>query len=310
MLPSLTLIVDLTEDLVLRGGIFRGMSRPDPDAYGNGRDIQDNSGDTIGYASLAEAVNGIGATGNPFLKPILSTNLDLGLEWYPNADTMVAGAIYWKEFNGGFETVAQLETFNLDGNPVQGWVETTQVSDRDSTIKGIEISLAHSFDYLPGFWSGFGAKFSYNYADSNFEFEDQHGGDGVSLTVDQVTGDVTETPLIGILPPANLFGLSKHVTATQLYWGSDKWNVEAFYKTRSDYFQQFSRDTQGRIRYTDGTAELDMKVRYKMFDNVDVTLEAKDILDDPRIDYRAINGNVYQAISYGPRVFLGVRAKF
>ena len=53
-----------------------------------------------------------------------------------------------------------------------------------------------------------------------------------------------------------------------------------------------------------------MKVRYKMFDNVDVTLEAKDILDDPRIDYRAINGNVYQAISYGPRVFLGVRAKF
>ena len=310
VLPSLTLIVDLTEDLVLRGGIFRGMSRPDPDAYGNGRDIQDNSGDTIGYASLAEAVNGIGATGNPFLKPILSTNLDLGLEWYPNADTMVAGAIYWKEFNGGFETVAQLETFNLDGNPVQGWVETTQVSDRDSTIKGIEISLAHSFDYLPGFWSGFGAKFSYNYADSNFEFEDQHGGDGVSLTVDQVTGDVTETPLIGILPPANLFGLSKHVTATQLYWGSDKWNVEAFYKTRSDYFQQFSRDTQGRIRYTDGTAELDMKVRYKMFDNVDVTLEAKDILDDPRIDYRAINGNVYQAISYGPRVFLGVRAKF
>ena len=310
VLPSLTLIVDLTEDLVLRGGIFRGMSRPDPDAYGNGRDIQDNSGDTIGYASLAEAVNGIGATGNPFLKPILSTNLDLGLEWYPNADTMVAGAVYWKEFNGGFETVAQLETFNLDGNPVQGWVETTQVSDRDSTIKGIEISLAHSFDYLPGFWSGFGAKFSYNYADSNFEFEDQHGGDGVSLTVDQVTGDVTETPLIGILPPANLFGLSKHVTATQLYWGSDKWNVEAFYKTRSDYFQQFSRDTQGRIRYTDGTAELDMKVHYKMFDNVDVTLEAKDILDDPRIDYRAINGNVYQAISYGPRVFLGVRAKF
>ena len=181
VLPSLTVIVDLNEDLILRGGIFRGMSRPDPDAYGNGRDIQDNSGDTIGYASLAEAVNGIGATGNPFLKPILSTNLDLGLEWYPNADTMIAGALYWKEFNGGFETVAQLETFNLDGNPVQGWVETTQTSDRDSTIKGIEISLTHSFDYLPGFWSGFGGKFSYNYADSDFEFEDQHGGDGVTV---------------------------------------------------------------------------------------------------------------------------------
>jgi TonB-dependent receptor len=308
VLPSLTVIVDLNDDLVLRGGLFRGMSRPDPNAYGNGRAVQDNDISNA-YSTLAEAVNGISATGNPYLKPILSTNLDLGLEWYPNEDTMIAGALYWKEFNGAFETVAQLETFNLDGNQVQGFVETTQISDEDSTLKGFELSLTHSFDYLPGFWSGFGGKLSYNYADSDFEFEDQHGGDGVTVTVDQETGESTETPLIGILPPANLFGLSRHVTSAQLYWGNDKWNVEAFHKTRSQYFQQFTRDTQGRIRYTNTNQRLDLKVRYKMFDNVDVTLEAKNILDEPRIDYRAVDGNVYQALSYGPRLFLGVRVK-
>jgi iron complex outermembrane receptor protein len=97
---------------------------------------------------------------------------------------------------------------------------------------------------------------------------------------------------------------------TQLYWSDDKWNVEAFYKTRSQYFQQFARDTQGRIRYTDDTAELDLKVRYKIFDNVDLSLEAKDILDDARIDYRGVIGNTYQALSYGPRYFLGARMKF
>lgn len=308
VLPSLTLIMDLSDDLILRSGIFRGMSRPDPNAYGNGRTIQAND-ENNAYDTLAEAVNGIGATGNPYLKPILSTNLDLGLEWYANQDTMIAGALYWKEFNGGFETVAQLETFNLDGNLVQGFVETTQISDRDSTIKGFELTVTHSFDYLPGFWSGFGGKFSYNYADSDFEFEDQHGGDGVTVTVDQVTGAITETPLIGILPPANLFGLSKHVTSTQLYWGSDRWDVELFYKTRSGYFQQFTRDTQGRIRYTDDNERLDLKVRYKLFDSTDVTLEAKNILDEPRTDYRAVYGNNYQALSYGPRLFLGVRVK-
>ena len=308
ILPSLTLIVDLNDDLILRSGIFRGMSRPDPNAFGNGRQIQAND-ENDPYATLAQAINGITATGNPYLEPILSTNLDLGLEWYANADTMVAGAIYWKEFNGGFETVAQLETFNLDGNDVQGWVETTQISDNDSTIKGFEITLTHSFDYLPGFWSGFGGKFSYNYADSDFEFEDQHGGDGLSVTIDQDTGEVTETPLIGILPPANLFGLSKHVSSTQLYWGNEKWNVEFFYKTRSNYFQQYTRDTQGRIRYTDDNETLDLKVRYKLFDNVDVTLEGKNILDEPRIDYRAVQGNTLQALSYGPRYFLGVRVK-
>jgi TonB-dependent receptor len=308
VLPSLTVIVDLDEDLILRGGIFRGMSRPDPNAYGNGRAVQPNDQDNP-YGTLDEAVSGITATGNPYLRPILSDNVDLGLEWYPNEDTMIAGAIYWKRFNGGFETVAQLETFNLDGNPAQGLVETTQISDEDSTLTGFEISLTHSFDYLPGFWSGFGGKLSYNYADSDFEFEDQHGGDGVTVTVDQETGESTETPLIGILPPANLFGLSRHVTSAQLYWGNDKWNVEAFHKTRSQYFQQFTRDTQGRIRYTNTNQRLDLKVRYKMFDNVDVTLEAKNILDEPRIDYRAVDGNVYQALSYGPRLFLGVRVK-
>jgi TonB-dependent receptor len=308
ILPSATLIVDLREDVILRTGIFRGMSRPDPNAYGNGRVIQDNDISSA-FTTLSEAVNGIGATGNPFLKPILSTNVDLGLEWYPNRDTLVSGAIYYKRFNGAFETVAQLETFNLDGNQVQGLVETTQTSDDNSTLKGIEISIAHAFDYLPGFWSGFGARFSYNYADSDFEFEDQNGGDGITVSVDQATGEVTQTPLIGILPPANLFGLSKHVSATQVYWSNDKWNIQAFYRTRSNYFQQFTRDTQGRIRYTDDYDRLDVKVRYELFDSVDLTFEGQNILDEVRIDERAIPGNTYQALSYGPRFFFGARAK-
>jgi len=307
-LPSVTVIVDLAKDLLLRGGVFRGLSRPDPNAYGNGRAVQDNDANNA-YTTLAEAVNGISATGNPYLKPILSTNVDLGLEWYPNEDTMIAGALYWKKFNGAFQTVAQLESFNLDGNQVQGVVESTQTSDKTSTLKGFELSLTHSFSYLPGFLSGFGGKLSYNYADSNFEFEDQHGGDGVSISVDKDTGEVTQTQLIGILPPANLPGLSKHVSSTQLYWGSKKWNVQAIYKTRSRYFQQYTRDTQGRIRYTRGNETLDLRVRYKLFDNVDLSLEAKNILDEPRIDDRAVEGNTLQALSYGPRLFLGVRVK-
>ncbi|MFK8014642.1 MAG: TonB-dependent receptor [Gammaproteobacteria bacterium] len=308
VLPSATLIVDLREDVILRTGVFRGMSRPDPNAYGNGRTVQENDEDSA-FTTLSQAINGIGATGNPFLRPILSDNVDFGLEWYPNRDTVIAGAVYWKKFNGAFETVAQLETFNLDGNEAQGLVETTQISDDESTLKGFEISLSHSFDYLPGFWSGFGAKFSYNYADSDFEFEDQNGGDGINLDVNQTTGEITETALIGIIPPANLFGLSKHVSSTQLYWSNKKWNFQALYRTRSNYFQQFTRDTQGRIRYTDDYNRLDVKVRYKLFDSIDLTLEGQNILDEARIDDRAIEGNTYQALSYGPRYYVGAKFK-
>ena len=138
----------------------------------------------------------------------------------------------------------------------QGLVETTQISDKNSTIKGFELTVTHAFDYLPGFWSGFGGKLSYMYADSDFEFEDQHGGDGKAVSVDQETGEISESPLIGIVPPANLFGLSKHVSSTQLYWSNEKWDVELFYKTRSQYFQQFTRDTQGWMKHVSTTVPL------------------------------------------------------
>ena len=308
-LPSLTVVADLDDELIFRSGIYRGMSRPDPHSFGNGRAIQDNDVGNA-YSTLAEAVNGISATGNPQLEPILSTNVDLGLEWYPNDSSMIAGLVYWKEFNGGFQTVAQLETFNLDGNLVEGVVETTQISDDKSTITGFEVTLIHSFDYLPGFWSGFGGKFSYNYSDSDFEFEDQNGGDGIGVTIDQQTGVATETPLIGIIPPANLFGLSRHVSSTQLYWGNDRWYVQAIHNRRSGYFQQFTRDVFGRVRYTRANERLDLRVRYKITDNIRVSLEAKNILDEERVDDRAVEGNTFQALSYGPRLFLGLTAKY
>ena len=308
-LPSITVVADVNDDLVFRMGAFRGMSRPDPHSYGNGRAVQDND-ESNAYTSLSEAINGISATGNPYLKPILSNNLDVGLEWYPSESTMVAGLVYWKNFNAQFQTAAQVETFNLDGNRVQGVVETTQISNDTSTIKGFEVTAIHSFDYLPGFWSGFGGKISYNYADSDFEYEDQYGGDGVGVSIDRDTGEVTQTPLLGILPPANLFGLSENVSSVQLYWSNDKWNAQAIHNRRSGYFQQFTRDAFGRVRYTDSNARLDLRVRYKLTDNIRISFEAKNVLDEARKDSRAIDGNAYQALSFGPRLFLGLTAKF
>ena len=309
VLPSITFVMDLTDDVVMRAGFFKGLSRPDPNAYGNGRSIQDND-ESNAFSDLSEAINGISATGNPFLRPLTSMNYDFGLEWYPTQGTLLGAALYYKEFKGGFENVAQQETFNLDGNVVTGLVETTQTVNDESTLQGFEITAAHSFDYLPGFLGGLGAKFSYNYADSNFEFEDQHGGDGISLSVDPETGVVTETPLIGILEPADLFGLSDEVSSTQLFWSGEKIDFSVIYKTRSQYFQQFTRDTQGRIRYTADNETLDLTVSYQLNDNVKLSFEGKNIMDEPRVDFRAIDGNILQALSYGPRYFMGVKVKF
>ena len=49
---------------------------------------------------------------------------------------------------------------------------------------------------------------------------------------------------------------------------------------------------------------------YKLNDNIKLTLEGLNLLNEPRIDYRGMDGNVGQTLSYGPRVFAGIQAKF
>ena len=105
---------------------------------------------------------------------------------------------------------------------------------------------------------------------SDFEYEDQYGGDGVGVSINQDTGEVTPNALLGILPTANLFGLSENVSSVQLYWSSDKWYAQAIHNRRSGYFQQFTRDAFGMVRYTDTSALLDLRVRYKLTDNIRV----------------------------------------
>ncbi len=307
VLPSLTFIMDLNDDWVFRAGAFRGISRPDPHSYGNSRSINTNDSDDpdSGYASLEEAVHGISSPGNPKLQALPSWNVDLGVEWYANEDTLLAAGVYWKRFQGAFENAYQPEDILIDGNVVTGSVRTTQVSDDESNLSGIEITATHSFDYLPGFLGGFGGKFSYNYADSDFEFEDGHGGDGVAYDADG-----NPIPRLGLLPPAGLWGLSRHTSATQIYWQNDRFNVQAIYKARSRYFQGFGRDTTARIRYVADYNTLDLRVRFDLTDNIELSLEGINLLSEPRMDYRALVGQVVQTLEYGPRVFAGARARF
>ena len=49
---------------------------------------------------------------------------------------------------------------------------------------------------------------------------------------------------------------------------------------------------------------------YRLTDDIKLNFQAKNITDEPRIDYRPVGGQVHQALSYGPRLFLGVKAKF
>ena len=302
VLPSFNAVLDMREDVLLRLGVFRGLSRPDPADMGFGRVLRVDDDDAT---SISELVGSASANGNPDLDPLTSWNMDLAVEWYPNPDTILAVGTYYKSFLGGFENTQRVEQFLIDGQPFDADVTTSRTIDDPNTLLGFEFTLAHAFSYLPGYLSGLGGKLSYNWADVDFEFEDQTFG--ASRVVDETGMVVSER--MGLVPAANLFGFSDKVMSAQLYYQVADLDVQLIYKYRSQYFQQFV-SSPGIIRYIGDTGVVEARVTYEIMDNVTLRVEALNVFDEPRKNFIPTPDSLSELNSYGPRVFVGVRAKF
>ncbi|MFC1719904.1 TonB-dependent receptor, partial [Pseudomonadota bacterium] len=241
-LPSVNVVMDLTDEVLLRGAVYRAMSRADPGDLGYNRSFALNGEEDI--TDPDELISGVSGAGNPATDPLMSWNFDTSIEWYPNEDTILSLGYYYKKFTGGFQQVETLETFTIDGEAITLPVVVSQTDDSTSTLWGLEVSAAYNFSKLPGILSGLGVKVGYNYGHSNFEFQDSQYGD---LYVKNLDG-VEEQTAIGIVAPANVPGFSDNVFSGVLYWGWGNFDASLIYKYRSEYFQPYT--TNGtRIRY-------------------------------------------------------------
>ncbi|MEM9232692.1 MAG: TonB-dependent receptor [Pseudomonadota bacterium] len=304
VMPSAVAIVEVTDDTLLRFGVFRAMSRPDPADMGFGRSIN-VIGDDEDATELDALITGVTASGNPAIDPLMSWNYDAGVEWYPNEDSILAIGAYYKSFQGGFENVITNETYVLNGQDVQFPVSVQQTSDDTSSLFGIEVTAAHSFSYLPGYWSGLGGKISYNYADSDFEFEDSRYGDAFTRQLD---GSVVQTNQ-GIIAPAGLPGLSENTLSAQVYYQIGEFDMQVNYKYRDEYFQPFISDGT-RLRYVGEVGVWEARASYDLTDNIRLSAEAINLFSEPKEQYAFVSDDLYEVNDYGPRIFFGARARF
>ncbi len=305
-LPSANVVVDVNEDVLVRGGIFRAISRPDPSDLGNGRSFNLlNLDDPEDSVTIGDFIGGVVANGNPNLAPFTSWNYDAAVEWYPNEDSILALGVYYKTFDGGFQNSLQTEVFNVNGEDVSVAVPVLTTTDESSEIYGFEATASHAFSYLPGAWSGLGFKLSYNYADSDFEFEDGQFGEAVTLAEN---GDILSVRE-GFVPAADLVGLSKHTANGQVYFDIGEASFSAIGKYRSEFFQQFI-GTPLNLRYIDDAFVLDARASYKINDNFKISLEGTNLLNTAREQFNPTEDNFAEINVFGPRVFLGITGKF
>ncbi|TLM75639.1 TonB-dependent receptor [Microbulbifer harenosus] len=300
LLPSVNATLELDSDLLLRGALYRALARPDPSSLGAGRDFQLEN-DDAGFSSIAEAIGGVTANGSPNLLPLRSWNADLSLEWYPNDDTLLSGALYLKRFQGGRVPIAIDETFVIDGESVTIPVTQTITTEDESTLSGFELSAAHSFDYLPTPLNGLGVKLGYNYADTDYHSHDIVLGD----VIDPVTGEIVE----GMVDPAAISGYSRHSGSFQLFYEIGAVDVQAIYKYRSDYYQDFVGGNS-QLRYVEPSQVVDLRASYRITRNIQLRLQGVNLTDEPRVDHMPIYGSQRDYQAYGPTYYLGVQVRF
>ncbi|KHM50851.1 TonB-dependent receptor [Pseudoalteromonas distincta] len=295
-LPSFNLVIDYSEDILFRAGIYRGMSRADPSDLGYSRTFQE---DTEGTAtSISDLLVGVNGSGNPDTQPLMSWNYDAAFEWYPNEDSILALSLYYKQFNGGFQQQTVIEEFTVAGETVSLPITNSVTSDEDSEILGLEASFSYRWD------NGIGMKFGYNYADTDFEFQDSLYGDTFETDVDGNTTQLTD----GIIESASVPGFSKHVFSSQLYYQIGGFDTAVIYKYRSEYFQPYT--TNGtRLRYVDGVGVWEMRASYKIDEHFRVKAEAINLFSAPKSQDFFVEGNLGEVNDYGPRLFLGLSYK-
>lgn len=164
-LPSASAALDLTKSLLARVSISRSMTRANPDSLRPGINFSSPSAD-------------VATLGSPDLKPYISDNLDLGLEWYTGHEGYVSATVFRKNLNGftlnqnttvPFNALAsygvtydsltptQQQALNARGGPDAATIVVTQQRNANGLLKvnGLELGIVQPLDKLLP-WRGFG----------------------------------------------------------------------------------------------------------------------------------------------------------
>ncbi len=295
-LPSLNLVADLSPDVLLRFGAAKVMSRPGLSSL--------TPGVTVSVSGSARTVSG----GNPLLDPTRATTADLGLEWYFQEGAMLGLAVFYKDIDSFIQNTRESRVYADSGLPASlldgttasvtdEFVFTVPINTPGGDLTGLEFNYTQPFTFLPGKWSNFGAQLNYTYVDSNIQYLLSNG------TAAQ---------------KAPMTGQSGNSWNATLFYEGDRFSGRLSATNRDDFLIQvpgtetgFNSAANG-YHGQSGTTVLDASIRYRMADNIELSLEAANLTNEAQESWVA-NPSVSLPLEYGETgrtYLLGMRYTF
>jgi len=265
-LPSLNFRLNLRDDLVLRASASKTLTRP---TLTNLR-----ANESIGVRPPGP---GSYNTGNVDLKPYVSKNFDLGLEWYLNDTSYIAVAGFYKNVDN-FIAQITIPTTILD----YPFLQTMPVNADSAVVKGAEFSFQYTFDRLPAPFDGLGMQLNYTAVDSQQSFDP-------SIATGQFA-------VVGLSDSGNLV----------FFYEKGRFGFRAAYNWRDEYLSAV-RGEQGEPTTVDAYDQLDLSANIKLNERVSVFLEATNLTSEKESAWSRYKNRVQWWMDNGRTLTLGMR---
>ena len=259
VLPSLNVVFDLTDDLILRTSAAQVISRP-------------NYNDMFATTSLSnldgtQPNTQVAKTGNIALEPFKAFQADISVEWYFSEEGMFSVAYFVKDVSSfissrdsnnqqiGIDIPLYQTSPDLspcDGGESDCWSVSQSSNVSGGEIDGIEIQLQNAYD------NGLGYSVNYTYADATSPGENY--ADGQNIFSDS----------------------SKHTVNLVGYYEQENFSARLAYNWRSEFIMREAPGWYLNRKHADyGT--LDFSASYAATDYLDVTFEAVNITEEDSI---------------------------
>lgn len=290
-LPSMNLVAEITPDFLIRLGAAKVMTRPGLGSL--------TPGVTVNVSGGARTVSG----GNPNLDPIRAKTADLGFEWYFDEGAMLGLGLFYKDIESFIQTTRVVQPYSASGLPASlldgtgagvndDFVFSVPLNTPGGELTGFEANYTQPFTFLPGKFANLGVQLNYTYVDSQIQYLTSTGANSFKT---------------------DLTGLSKHSWNATLYYEGERFSGRVSATNRDDFLLQVPATESGfDVHGQTGTTTVDASVRYKINDNLELSLEGINLTDEPQESW-VQNTNGQLPLDYsetGRQYLLGLRYKF
>lgn len=266
ILPTANVRFDLSEDMLLRFAATRTLTRPDYSAL---------AGSVSLIPPAVEGGTGSGSGGNPDLKPILSTNLDVTWEWYFADRALLSASVFYMDIDNYVALGQEMRSiFTIDAqNPEGRFVdyELTVPVNSSAKVKGFELAWQQPIGDNWGFLA------NYTYAD----------------------GDTKDG--------APMLGTSKNTVNLGGYYETDKFSARVSYNFRSSFYSGLDRAS---AFFQDDVQSVNATLGYALTDHFAISLDARNLSNESTEYYAESKERPRSIYVNGRQYYLNLRFNY